>query len=190
TRGSTGPVRASVWRLLVGFEIATAMVLLVGSVLLVRTMRNILTADTGVQVRGVVTASLVASDTVDMGRLTRLGDELGSLPGVSGVAFANHLPLDWGSTAGPVRRTTDPVDHDYPAMAGFRLITSGYFDVMHQSLLRGRAFTPADRAGTPMVAIITPGIANALWPGRNPVGERIVTNYLWNQVLTVVGVAA
>jgi putative ABC transport system permease protein len=41
-----------------------------------------------------------------------------------------------------------------------------------------------------MVAVITPGIANTLWPGRNPVGERIITNYLSKQVLTVVGVAA
>ena len=188
-RGSSGTVRASVWRVLVGFEVATAMVLLVGSALLVRTMRNILTADTGLQVHGVVTASLVPDDTVDMGRLGHLGDELASLPGVSGVAFANHLPLDWGSTAGPVRRPTDPVDHDFPAMAGFRLVSSGYFDVMRQPLLRGRAFTSADRDGAPMVAIITPGIANALWPGRNPIGERIITNYLWNQVLTVVGVA-
>ncbi len=187
-RGSTATVRASVWRLLVGFEIATAMVLLVGSALLVRTMRNILTADTGVQVHGVITASLVPDATVDVGKLAHLSDELRSLPGVSGVAFANHLPLDWGSTAGPVRRTTDPADHDFPAMAGFRLITDGYFDVMRQPVMNGRAFTPADRAGAPMVAIITPGIANALWPGRSPIGEHIVTNYLWNQVLTVVGV--
>ena len=188
-RGSGGTVRASVWRLLIGFEIATAMVLLVGSALLVRTMRNILTADTGVQPRGIVTASLVPGDSVDMGKLAHLGDELSSLPGVSGVAFSNHLPLDWGSTAGPVRRTTDPVDHDFPAMAGFRLVSNGYFDVMRQALLKGRAFTTADRDGAPLVAIITPGIANTLWPGRNPIGERIITNYLFTQVLTVVGVA-
>ena len=189
-RGSGQTARASVWRWLVGFEIATAIVLLVGSMLLVRTMRNILTADTGIQVHGIVTASLVPDDTVNVGKLAQLGDELGGLPGVNGVAFANHLPLDWGSTAGPVRRTTDPVDHDFPAMAGFRLVSNGYFDVMHQPIVRGRAFTSADRDGAPMVAIVTPGIANTLWPGRNPVGERVVTNYLWNQVLTVVGVAA
>ncbi len=189
-RGSTHTVRASVWRWLVGFEIATAIVLLVGSMLLIRTMRNILTADTGIQVHGVVTASLVPDDTVNVGALAHLGDELASLPGVSAVAFANHVPLEWGSTAGPVRRTTDPIDHDFPAMAGFRLVSNGYFDVMHQPIARGRAFTSADRDGAPMVAIITPGIANALWPGRNPVGERIITNYLSKQVLTVVGVAA
>ena len=89
-----------------------------------------------------------------------------------------------------MRRTTDPVDHDFPAMAGFRLVSTGYFDVMRQPLLKGGAFTSADRDGAPMVAIVTPGVANALWPGRNPIGEHIITNYLWNQVLTVVGVAA
>ncbi len=189
-RGSAVTVRASVWRVLVGFEVATAMVLLVASALLVRTMRNILTADTGLRVHGVVTASLVPDDTVDVGKLAYLGDQIRGLPGVSGVAFANHLPLDWGSTAGPVRRTTDPVDHDFPAMAGFRLVTNEYFDVMRQPVLQGRAFGSSDRAGASMVAIVTPGIANTLWPGRNPIGEHIVTNYLWNQVLTVVGVVA
>lgn len=187
-RGSSGTVRATVWRLLVGFEIATAIVLLVGSALLVRTMRNILTADTGVEAHGILTALMVADDTVNVGQLRQLEQQLASLPGVRGVAFANHLPFDWGGTAGPVRRLTDPVDRDYPAMAGFRLVTDDYFSVVRQPLLRGRAFTSADRVGTPLVAIVTPGIATALWPGRDPIGQHIVSNYLWNQDLTVVGV--
>jgi putative ABC transport system permease protein len=189
-RGSSGTVRASVWRLLVGFEIAMAIVLLVGSALLIRTMHNILTADTGFDANGIVTASLVPNDTVDMARLAQLGADLAAVPGVKGVAFANHVPLDWGSTAGPVRRTTDPADHDFPAMAGFRLVTPEYFGVMQQPVLRGRSIAAGDREGTPAVAIITPGIAKTLWPGQDPIGQRIVTNYLFGQALTVVGVVA
>jgi putative ABC transport system permease protein len=40
------------------------------------------------------------------------------------------------------------------------------------------------------VAIVTPGIAKTLWPGRDAIGQHIVTNYLFGQDLTVVGVAA
>src|SRR6185437_15697290 len=40
------------------------------------------------------------------------------------------------------------------------------------------------------VAIITPGIAAKLWPGQNPIGRAISTNYLFDQWLTVVGVVA
>jgi hypothetical protein len=75
-------------------------------------------------------------------------------------------------------------------MAGFRVVTPEYFAVLRQPLLRGRAFTPNDRSGTPGVAIITPGIAEKLWPGQDPIGKTIATNYLFNDWLTVVGVAA
>jgi hypothetical protein len=75
-------------------------------------------------------------------------------------------------------------------MAGFRVITPEYFTVLRQPVLRGRAFTAADRPGAPGVAIITPGIAEKLWPGENPIGKTIATNYLFDDWLTVVGVVA
>jgi predicted permease len=190
TRGSSGTVRRTVWRVLVGFEIAMAIVLLVGSALMIRTLHNILTANTGFDAHGIVTAALVPGDTVDLARFERLRIELGALPGVSGVAFANRLPLNWGSTAGPVRRPGDPLDRDFPAMAGFRLVSPEYFAVLRQPVLQGRAFTTADRVGSGNVAIITPGIAAKLWPGADPIGKQIATNYLANDWLTVVGVVA
>lgn len=187
SRGSKTTVRASVWRLLVGFEVAMAIVLLVGSALLIRTLHNILTADTGFEARGVVTAALTP---VDLPRLERVAAELGTLPGATGAAFTNVLPLSSGSTAGPVRRPGDPRDRGYPALAGFRIVTPDYFSVLRQRVEQGRAFTDADRSGTPLVAIVTPGIAEKLWPGQDPIGQQVSTNYLMDQWLTVVGVVA
>ncbi|MFI5231897.1 MAG: ABC transporter permease [Gemmatimonadales bacterium] len=198
-RGSGGTVRGTVWRALIGFEIATAFVLAVGSALMIRTLHNILTADTGFQAHGLVTAALVPGDTVDLARFGQLHAGLAALPGVQGVAFANRLPLRWGSTSGPVRRPNDPLDRDWPAMAGFRLVSSDYFSVLRQPVLRGRDFTPDDRAGNTLVAIVTPGIAAKLWPGEDPLGKLVATNYLMKRNapkgsednwLTVVGVAA
>ncbi|HEX7123655.1 MAG TPA: FAD-dependent oxidoreductase [Gemmatimonadaceae bacterium] len=54
----------------------------------------------------------------------------------------------------------------------------------------GRGFTDQDREGSEPVAIITPGIAERLWPGEDPIGRRIATNYLADHWLTVVGVVA
>jgi putative ABC transport system permease protein len=198
-RGSGGTVRGSVWRALIGFEIATAFILAVGSALMIRTLHNILTADTGFQAHGLVTASLVPGDTVDLSRFAQIRADVAALPGVQGVAFANRLPLSWGNTSGPVRRPNDPLDRDWPAMAGFRLVSSDYFGVVRQPVQRGRAFTPADKAGNTLVAIITPGIAAKLWPGEDPLGKLIATNYLMKRKapkgsednwLTVVGVVA
>lgn len=186
-RGSSVSVKTSVWRLLVGFEVALAVVLLIGSALLVRTLHNILTADTGIVSRGVVTAAITPREE-DAGRLDEVTRGLASLPGVDGVAFANRLPFTWGDQAGPIRRQTDPLDHDWPALAGFRVVTPEYFSVLKQPVLRGRSFTAADREGAPHVAIVTAGVAEKLWPGQDAVGKIVATNYLFSEWLTVVGV--
>ena len=185
-RGSSVSVKTSVWRLLVGFEVALAVVLLVGSALLVRTLHNILTADTGIVSRGVVTAAITPED--DPNRIDEVIRGLASLPGVDGAAFTNRLPFTWGDQSGPVRRQTDPLDHDWPALAGFRVVTPDYFSVLKQPILRGRAFTAADREGAPHVAILTSGVAEKLWPGQDPIGRIVATNYLMKEWLTVVGV--
>ena len=187
SRGEVWVVRKDVWRLLVGFEVATAVVLLVGSALLIRTLSNILNADTGFDARGVVTAS-ISPIGLTPERIEAIRLELASIPGVSGVGFTTHLPLDWGDQAAPVRRPGDPVDRDWLAMGGFRVITPEYFGVLRQPVLRGRAFTASDRAGSAPVAIITPGIAERLWPGQAPIGKLVATNYMADTWMTVVGV--
>jgi predicted permease len=187
-RGSDHSVRAGVWRALIGVEVAMAVVLLVGSVLLVRTLHNILTADTGFDPSGIATAAITPDDA-PLARLESIRAELAGIPGVAGAAFTTVLPLTWGNSSAPVLRPEDPPDRDWPAFAGFRVITPEYFDVLRQPILRGRGFTSTDREGTAPVAVITPGIAERLWPGEDPLGRRIRTNYLGDQWLTVIGVA-
>ena len=188
TRGSM-TVRASVWRALVAFEIALSVMLSIGSALLVRTLHNILTSDTGFDPHGIVTASITPGDG-DVSRLDQLLADMRRLPGVAGAAYASRLPLSWGNMSAPVRRIGDPADRDWPAMAGFRLVSPEYFSVLKQPVLSGRAFASSDRAGSAGVAIVTPGIAAKLWPGQSPIGRQISTNYLFDQWLTVVGVVA
>jgi predicted permease len=187
-RGGTF-VRSAVWRGLVGFEVALAVMLVIGSMLLVRTLRNILSAETGFDSHGIVTAAITPQDA-DTARFDAVAAGLAAIPGVKGVAFASNLPLQWGNWSGPVRRPSDPKDRDWPAMAGFRVVSPEYFAVLRQPLVRGRAFTADDRPGAPGVAIITTGIAEKLWPGQDPIGKAIATNYLFNDWLTVVGVVA
>ena len=189
TRGTATTIRTSWWRVLAGFEVALAVALSVGSILLVRTVNNIMHADAGFDPRGLLTASITPSEH-DAAHLEDAREALAALPGVEGVAYTTRLPLSWGANSGPVRRRTDPMGPTWPAMAGFRMVSSGYFDVVKQPVLRGRAFSPADGAHAPLVAIVTPGIASALWPGEDPVGKTIATNYLTDEWLTVVGVVA
>jgi len=186
---SGASIRSSVWRALIGFEVALAVMLVIGSALLVRTLRNILSADTGFDSHGVVTAAITPQEA-DTAKFGEVASALRTIPGVEGVAFTSNLPLQWGNWSGPVRRPSDPKDRDWPAMAGFRVVSPDYFAVLRQPILRGRAFTANDRQGAPGVAIVTPGIAEKLWPGQDPIGKPVATNYLFNDWLTVVGVAA
>src|SRR5688500_1140121 len=79
SRGEGAVVRRSVWRLLVGFEVATAVVLLVGSTLLVRTLRNIVTADTGFDPNDVLTAA-ISPRGLSPEQIDRIRAELAALP--------------------------------------------------------------------------------------------------------------
>jgi putative ABC transport system permease protein len=188
SRDTTANAGGRVWNLLVGFEIAVAVVLMVGSTLMVRTMRNILRNDVGFDARGVVTA-MISPDSISLGELRRIGNELATAPGAEGAAWVSRYPLQWGNESGPIMRPND-VWPKFPGRAGFRVVSEDYFAVMRQPMLRGRAFNGTDVEGSTPVAIISPGIAQLLWPGENPIGKAIRTTYLDKQWLTVVGVVA
>ena len=186
--GST--IHAGVWRLLIGFEVAMAVVLVTGSGLLIRTLHKIVTADTGVDPHGVVTVEF-SPGPLGLPELERVQSELSALPGVSGAAFSSQVPFQWGNYAAPVLRPGDAVDHDWPAFAGFRVVSDNYFSVLRQRLLRGRAFTKDDREDGLPVAVVTPGVAAALWPGADPLGKRVASNYTGSsRWYTVVGVVS
>ena len=188
-RGSSVTVKMSAWRALLGFEIALAVALSVGAALLVRTFSNIINSDTGFMSRGIVTAAITPTEA-DAARMNEALRDLAVIPGAEGAAYTTRLPLSWGANSGPVRRPSDPPGPDWPAMAGFRMVSPDYFQVLRQPLLRGRTFTEADHDDAADVAIITPGIAEKLWPGEDPIGKTIGSNYLWEEWLTVVGVVA
>ena len=188
-RNHNAGARSAAWPMLIGFEIAIAVMLVVGSTLLVRTMRNIMTSDNGIDARGLVTAALSPSGGLPLPEAERIVREVEAIPGVSGATLVTRYPLVWWDQSGPVVRPSDP-PNSRPAMAGFRVVAPDYFAVMRQPMLQGRAFTSADDSANARVAIITPGIATALWPGENPIGKTIRTNYLSDQWLTVTGVVA
>jgi predicted permease len=79
-----------------------------------------------------------------------------------------------------------PANQFYPELSGDR----DYFRTFGTSVLRGRAFTDADREDGPLVAIVSELAAKRLWPGESPIGKRI--HYLSDSTAwrTVVGVAA
>src|SRR6185503_17945070 len=75
---------------------------------------------------------------------------------------------------------------------GSHSVTPGYFEALGIPVRRGRTFTPADRAGRPLVAIVSEAAAQRFWPGQDPMGKRFFfgagSNAPPDSALEVVGV--
>jgi predicted permease len=193
-----GVATSGIWRGLVGVEVALSVILLVGSGLLVRSLVNIVVADTGFDRRGVVTMQFslpsqrYRDNEARLVFLDRLGNELSAVPGVETVGLVNALPLSRGFKSGPVAVVpyTDPEDPDeWDAFMRWRIADAGYFEAMGIDLLRGRLFDDSDVEGAPGVAVINRSLAEQLWPDEDPLGKQLRATWDFRgEDLTVVGV--
>jgi predicted permease len=177
SRGSTG--RRSLGRdLLVIGQTALALVLLIGSALLVQSFQRLRTVDPGYETSDLYTFQFAPeqqrlSDGPAWGRFhLDFMDRLRALPGVTGVGVVNNIPLDEGTQTG--RFLTDGMNPDGGgALLDQNFAGGDYFSVMGIDLLRGRAFT-IDEAVTPNSSIIiSQSAASRLWRDQDPVGQRI-----------------
>lgn len=94
-----------------------------------------------------------------------------SLPGVSSVSLTSGGPLFGGEEPGTAR--TGGVGGDSTVVL-WRDVGPGYFATIGLPLRAGREFTAADREGTEPVAVVNETLARRLWPGRSPIGQRLV----------------
>jgi predicted permease len=192
SRGSTGRRRVGRDALVVA-QTALALVLLIGSALLVQSFQRLRGVDPGYDTTDIYTFQFAPeqerlTDGPSWGRLhLDFMDRLRALPGVTAVGVVNNIPLDEGTGTG--RFLTEGMDPDGGGALLDQNFTGGdYFRVMGIDLLRGRPFTP-DEAVTPNSnVIISRSAAARLWPERDPLGQRIRRSGPTAQWFTVVGV--
>lgn len=180
---------------LVVIELALSLVLLIGATLMIQGFARLLKVDPGFQARELLTLSTNLpptrypdnADRVEF--VDQLTARLSALAGVDRVAVANNRPFG-GSMNGSVR-VEDAPEQAGPPNAEKRIVSEDYFRALGVPLLRGRLFTAADREGAPMVAIVSQSLAEAAWPGEDPLGKRIASltcgDGCWETVIGVVG---
>ena len=188
----SGPSRANrkIARLLIVAEIACCVLLLIGSGLLLRSFVRTLAVPLGFDpghtliVRTTFNRQRYASPQRRHAVERAMEARLASLPGVATVALTSHVPL---ADERQIGFHIDGRPRDESHWADNALISGDYFRVMKIALLKGRAFSDADTAQSPLAAVVNQSLATQYWPKENPIGK----GFDWGaRHLTVIGVAA
>jgi putative ABC transport system permease protein len=166
--------------LLVVTEVALALVLLVGSGLLIRTLVALRTVEPGFDANNVLTMRMsltgprfVTSEAVE--RLVRDGVErLQALPGVQYASATCCVPFEGGYGL-PFTIPGRPLEQGpYHGGAGWNTVSPGFFDVFSIPVTRGRGFTDRDDKLAPGVVIINEAMARQFWPDGDPLADRLM----------------
>lgn len=178
--GSAGGGTSRLRSALVIAEVAVALVLLTASGLLLRSFEKLREVDLGFRTDHMLTANYglpqrqySTQASID-GFNNRLFRELEQLPGVKAVGVTSNLPA-----TGNFNNSAFVVDGYVPSKgAGLNLswpseIIGDYFGAAGIPVLRGRTFTEADTATSPLVVIVNHALAQRFWPGQEPVGKRL-----------------
>jgi predicted permease len=193
-RGSTGR-RPWGRDLLVVGQTALALVLLIGSALLIESFQRLRHVNPGYDIKDIYTFQYAPQqehlrDGPSFGRLhVTFMDRLRALPGVTAVGVVNNIPLDEGTNQLRVR--TENMSSDAQAILLDMNFTGGdYFRAMSIPLLQGRTFSTEEAFTPNSNVVISRSAAEKLWPKQNPLGRRIRPRFGSQDTLTftVVGV--
>ena len=165
---------------LVVVEVALALLLLVGSALLIRTLVNLRAVQPGYDPQNVLTMRMSLTgqkytQTTVVEQLVRTGlERLESLPGVASAAATCCVPLEGGYGL-PFRIIGRPLEKGpFHGGGAWLTVSPKYFDVFKIPIKRGRGFTDQDDAVAPGVVLINEAFARQFFKDKEPVGERLM----------------
>ncbi len=178
SRMTTGPQGRRVARILVGSEIALALVLATGATLLLRSFAALTRVDAGFRTTDRFAAQLLVplrynSDPQQLALAERVTASLAALPGVADVTYTSRLPFT-GTTILMGNVVADPAEPgSAPVPVGARTIADDYFRVLDVPVVEGRAFSTTDGLDTEPVVIVNETFRRHYFPAGRAVGARI-----------------
>jgi predicted permease len=178
SRGSTGGrERAWIRNSLVVAEIAFACVLLVGAGLLIRSLVSVLEVNMGFEPARTSTIrvdpdSRVTTSAQAVAYMDEVLRRVREAPGIERAAITDSLPLGRNRTWGAGAKGVTYERGKYP-LAFVRVVSEGYPAAMGIHLLAGRDLSSSDMADKEPVMLVNKTLANALWPGQDPIGKYI-----------------
>jgi predicted permease len=194
SRRASGKSRLWSRKLLVTFQLAVSLLLVVVAGLMVRTLQNLKSADLGFDPRNVLVFSLTPSANGYTGEklallYNRLLDRLNALPGVVAASASSEVLIgdSGGSNAIEVEGSTPSQKQ---MMTRINYVAPRFFETMSIPLLAGRGPQTRDTASGAKVAAINETVARKYFPGTSPVGKRFrwkLGGEDWIEVVGIVG---
>jgi putative ABC transport system permease protein len=161
-------------------EVALALVLLIGSGLMIRSFARLNAIDPGFDAKNLLTVKLqlpsskYREDPQRKAFFKQLTERVQTLPGVRSVGAVSYLPI-----SGPGAATRFDIEGRPPLPPGqdlvgdVRVVDGGYFHTMNIPLLQGRTFTERELTEETHVVMINETMARDFFPGEDPIGKRV-----------------
>jgi putative ABC transport system permease protein len=170
--------RFSLRRFLVVSQVALSLVLLVGALLFVRSLRNLLTLDMGFNQEGMLVMdmdverpNLSAERRRDFHR--ELLERIRETPGVASAAETAIVPVSGNGWNENVDILGHPPSERGKLISNFSRVSPGYFKTMGTPILAGRDFDVHDTISAPQIAIVNEAFAREFLKGANPLGVTL-----------------
>ena len=177
-RGSThGREGIRLRRSLVVVQVALAIVLLVGSGLLARTLANLQSVELGFEPAQVAMVDVPLSGARYESRdaiisfWDALLERMRADRALDAAALGSAVPL-WGGSGASLAIENRVVAGPLPEVR-YYAVSDGYFETLGIGTAYGRLFTSTDRATSPMVAVVNEAAARTFWPNEPVIGARI-----------------
>src|SRR5229473_593457 len=192
--GTPGRLRHRLQGFFVTVEFALALVLLIGSGLLIRSFAKLLEANPGFRPDHVLTLKIpIPSERYTRAPKVRqfyeqLLDRAGNIPGVKAVGLTSDLPLSGCGTIA-IQIEGGRSGGETPQAICQTWQVGNYFQTLGVPLLKGRSFTLEDRIDAQPVAIVSEAAGRQFWPGQDPIGKRIRWGVYtpWQTIVGIVG---
>jgi putative ABC transport system permease protein len=178
SRRSTGGHRRT-RSVLVVAEVALALVLLVSSGLLLRSLQRLFAVPVGFESSRLLTLQVQTAgrrfdeDSTTYRFFAQALDAVRRVPGVRAAALTSQLPLSGDLDAYGAHFEAGPLQAGASYSVFRYAVSPGYLETMQIPLRRGRLFDERDRLGAPRVALISESLANRRFPGESPIGRRL-----------------
>jgi predicted permease len=178
-RSGTGFRQNKTRSILVVSEVALALVLLIGSALLIRTGVALAHVDPGFDASNVLTMRMSLTgprflQSEGVAQVVRDGVErVRAIPGVIAASATCCVPLQGGYGL-PFKIVGRKSDGPFDGGGSWMTVSPGYFEVFRIPIKRGRSFADRDDSHSPGVVIINEAMARQFWPDGDPLNERLV----------------